>query len=148
MGILAGRFDEELKTAMKAGDKVCLSVVRMVKAALKNAEIAGGRPLADAEIIDLLMTLCKQRRESIVQFEKGGRNDLADQEGQELQVLLSFLPEQMSVEEVEEKVREAIRETSATGPRDMGNVMKAVKPMVAGRAEGKLVSEVVKRLLG
>lgn len=148
MPTLKERFDEDIKTAMKAGEKICVSTLRMVKAAVKNAEIACGHPLSDGEVIDLLMTLCKQRRESIVQFEKGGRPDLVEQETRELSVLLSFLPEPLSPEEIEEKVREAIREVGASGPKDMGAVMKAVKPKVAGRAEGKLVSEIVKKVLG
>lgn len=148
MPTLKERFDEDLKTAMKAGEKVRLSTLRMAKAAVKNAEIACGHVLSDGEVIDLLMTLCKQRRESITQFEKGGRQDLAELETQELSVLLSFLPEPLSTEEIEEKVRETIREVGASGPRDMGAVMKAVKPKVAGRAEGKLVSDIVKKVLG
>lgn len=148
MPTLKERFDEDLKAAMRAGEKIRVSTLRMVKAAVKNAEIACGHPLGDGEVVDLLMTLCKQRRESIAQFEKGGRQDLAEQETQELSVLLSFLPEPLSPEEIEEKVRETIREVGASGPKDMGAVMKAIKPKVAGRAEGKLVSDIVKKVLG
>ena len=148
MTTLREQFDEELKTAMKGGDKVRVSTLRMVKASVKNAEIDRGHPLDDGEVIDLLMTLCKQRKESVVQFEKGGRHDLAEQETQELSVLRSFLPEPLSPEEIEAKVREVISEVGASGPKDMGVVMKAIKPKVAGRAEGKLVSDIVRKVLG
>ncbi|MDH4099883.1 MAG: GatB/YqeY domain-containing protein [Nitrospirota bacterium] len=148
MSTLSERFDEELKSAMKGGDKVRVSTLRMVKASVKNTEIDRGHPLEDGEVIDLLMTLCKQRKESIAQFEKGGRQDLADQETQELGVLQSFLPEPLSPEEIEAKVRETISEVGASGPKDMGAVMKAIKPRIAGRADGKLVSDIVKKVLG
>ncbi|HEB75083.1 MAG TPA: GatB/YqeY domain-containing protein [Nitrospirae bacterium] len=140
------RIDGDLKVAMKSSDKVSVSTLRMVKASLKNLEIEKGE-LSDDDVIGVLSTLAKQRRESIAEFDKGGRRDLADQERGELAVILSYLPEQLSEEELADLVREAVRETGATSLKDMGRVMQSLMPRLKGRADGRLVSQKVKELL-
>ncbi len=140
------RIDGDLKVAMKSSDKVRVSTLRMVKASLKNLEIEKGE-LSDDDVIGMLSTLAKQRRESIAEFDKGGRRDLADQEREELAVILSYLPEQLSEEELADLVREAVRETGATSLKDMGRVMQSLMPRLKGRADGRLVSQKVKELL-
>ncbi|NOY39164.1 MAG: GatB/YqeY domain-containing protein [Nitrospirae bacterium] len=141
------RIDSDLKVAMKSSEKIRVSTLRMVKASLKNLEIEKGA-LSDEDVIGVLSTLAKQRRESISEFEKGGRQDLADQERAELAVILNYLPEQLSEEELTGIIQETIRETGASSPKDMGRLMKSLMPRVKGRADGKLVSQKVKELLG
>ncbi len=145
---LKEKFPSDLKDSLKSGDRLKVSVIRLVMAALKNKEIEKRGSLSDDEVIDVLVSLSKQRRESIEGFEKGGRQDLVDKETAELKVVESYLPEQLTPEEVKEKIREAIAETGASGARDMGKVMKALMPKVKGRADGKLVNEMVRELLG
>lgn len=144
---LIEKIDTDLKNAMKASDKVSVSTLRLVKSALKNREIEKGEPLSDEEVITVLSTLSKQRRESIEQFSKGGREDLASSEKAELEVLKGYLPEELSVEEIEKLIREAVKEAGASGPKDIGAVMKLVMPRVRGRADGKLVNNKVAELL-
>ncbi len=141
------RIDSDLKVAMKSSEKIRVSTLRMVKASLKNLEIEKGE-LSDDDVIGVLSTQAKQRRESISEFEKGGRQDLADQEREELAVILSYLPEQLSEEELTGIIQETIRETGASSLKDMGRLMKSLMPRVKGRADGKLVSQKVKELLG
>ncbi len=141
------RIDSDLKVAMKSSEKIRVSTLRMVKASLKNLEIEKGK-LSDDDVIGVLSTLAKQRRESISEFEKGGRQDLADQEREELAVILGYLPEQLSEEELTGIILETIRETGASSLKDMGRLMKSLMPRVKGRADGKLVSRKVKELLG
>ncbi|HEC97126.1 MAG TPA: GatB/YqeY domain-containing protein [Nitrospirae bacterium] len=141
------RIDSDLKVAMKSSEKIRVSTLRMVKASLKNLEIEKGE-LSDDDVIGVLSTQAKQRRESISEFEKGGRQDLADQEREELAVILSYLPEQLSEEELTGIIQETIRETGASSLKDMGRLMKSLMPRVKGRADGKLVSRKVKELLG
>jgi uncharacterized protein len=140
-------LDEDLKTALKKTDKVKLSVLRMVKAAIKNQQIDKGRELSDEEILAIFSILAKQRRESIEQFLKGGRNDLVDQENQELLILLSYLPAQLSAEKIDEMILQAITESSARGANDTGKVMKVLAPRIKGVADGKLVNNRVRELL-
>ncbi len=141
-------LSEEMKTAMKARDELRLSTIRMIRSAVKNKDIELKRELADPEIVEVIATLVKQRRESIRLFSDAGRTDLADKEERELAVLLGFLPRQLSREEVAALVEEAISESGAKGGKDMGKVMKALMPHVAGRADGKMVSDLVKAMLG
>ena len=141
------RIDSDLKVAMKSSEKIKVSTLRMVKASLKNLEIEKGE-LSDDDVIGVLSTQAKQRRESISEFEKGGRQDLADQEREELAVILSYLPEQLSEEELTGIILETIKETGASSLKDMGRLMKSLMPRVKGRADGKLVSRKVKELLG
>lgn len=139
---------DEMKVAMKARDEVRLSCIRLVRSAVKNREIDQKTVLDDAGICEVVSSLAKQRRESIRMFGEAGRQDLVEKEERELAVLLEFLPRQLSREEIAELVTGVIAETGAQGSKDMGRVMKSLMPHTAGRADGKLVSEVVKELLG
>ena len=143
------QIDEDIKAAMKSGAKEKVSALRMLSAAIKNKMIEK-RPaeLTDGDVQDTVRSLIKQRRDSIEQFTKGGRQDLADKETGEIKFLEVYLPQQLPREEVERIVREAIAQTGAQGAKDMGKVMKAVQAVIAGRADNKLVSELVKSSLG
>ena len=145
---LRDRIDTETKEALKSGAKEKVSTLRMLSAALKNKQIDKRRPLTEEEVIETVRSLIKQRKDSIEQFAKGGRQDLVEKETAEVVVLEAYLPQQLSREELEVMVRTAIDQTGAQGARDMGKVMKALIPMLGGRADGKLVSELVKNALG
>ncbi|MDH4162276.1 MAG: GatB/YqeY domain-containing protein [Nitrospirota bacterium] len=146
---LREQIDSDIKDAMKSGAKDKVSALRMLSAAIKNKMIEK-RPaeLTDSDVQDTVRSLIKQRRDSIDQFTKAGRQDLADKETAEAAFLEVYLPKQLPREEVERMVREAISQTGAQGAKDMGKVMKAVQPVIAGRADNKLVSELVKHALG
>ncbi|MBS1243270.1 MAG: hypothetical protein H6R44_1025 [Nitrospirae bacterium] len=144
---LRDQIDVDIKSAMKSGAKDKVSALRMLSAALKNKQIEKRAPLVDGEIVDTVRSLIKQRRDSIEQFAKGGRQDLVDKEAAEVAVLEVYLPQQMAREEIEKIVREVIAQTGALGAKDMGKVMKALVPLLAGRADNKLVSELVKSSL-
>ncbi len=143
MASLKERLDEDLKTAAKAKDEIRLNLVRAVKSAIKYKEIELGSSLDDAGVIQVMGTLIKQRRDSAEQFTKGNRPELAARENQEIAHLQAYLPQQLSAEELRALVDAAIAEANAKTPKDMGAVMKLLKPRVAGRAEGKVVSEAV-----
>lgn len=145
---LRDKIDADTKAALKSGAKEKVSTLRMLNAALKNKQIDKRRPLTEEEVIETVRSLIKQRKDSIEQFAKGGRQDLVDKETAEVAVLETYLPQQLAREELEVMVRDAISQTGAQGARDMGKVMKALIPMVGGRADGKLVSELVKNALG
>jgi uncharacterized protein YqeY len=145
---LRERIDTDTKDALKSGAKDKVSTLRMLNAALKNKQIDRRRPLTEEEVVDTVRSLIKQRKDSIEQFAKGGRQDLVDKETAEVTVLEVYLPEPLSREELEVMVREAVNRTGAQGAKDMGKVMKALIPMVGGRADGKLISEIVKSALG
>ena len=146
---LQERLVEEMKDAMRTGQAEKLSVIRMVRASLKNREIerGKGKPLTDADVIEVILSGIKQRRDAIEQFGKGGRADLVAKEEHEVVILQTFLPPPLSDDELAALVREAAAEVVAAGPKDMGKVMKAVLPRVAGRAEGGAVNAAVKRHL-
>ncbi len=144
---LKERLKADMKEAMKAKDKVKLSTIRMINSLIKNAEIEKRGELTDEEIIQLLMKYAKQRKESIEMYEKGGRQDLVEKEKAELAVVESYLPKQMSEEEIREVVKQTIEEIGASSVKDMGKVMKAVMPKVKGRADGSVVNRIVKELL-
>jgi uncharacterized protein len=144
---LLEKLNEDLKLAMKASDSLKVSVLRMAKSSIKNREIDTRKALSDDDIIHILNTLAKQRRESIEQFSKGGRQDLAEKETAELAILQSYLPEQITPEELDRIVLEAINESSAAGIKDMGKVMRLVMTRTKGSADGKLVNQRVKELL-
>lgn len=139
----------EMKDAMRAGNQAKLSVIRLLRAAIKNREIEKGKdhPLTEQELLEVVVSGIKQRRDAIEQFAKGGRQDLVDKEQEEMAILNTFLPKPLTQEELIEKVKAVIRETGALGPKDMGKVMKALMPQVVGRIEGAAVSQVVKDLL-
>jgi uncharacterized protein YqeY len=145
---LRENIDADVKDALKSGAKDKLSTLRMLSAALKNKQIDKRRPLTEEEVIETVRSLIKQRKDSIEQFLKGGRQDLVDKESAEVTVLEGYLPQQLSREEIEAMVRDAIAQTGAQGAKDMGKVMKAVLAATGGRADGKLVSELVKHALG
>lgn len=141
---LQERLNAELKEAMKSRDALRISTIRMLLSSVKNRSIELRRELTDQEVTDTIVTLCKQRRESIRLFKEAGRQELVDKEEAELALLLGYLPQQLTREELESLVDKIIAETGATSAKDMGKVMKALQPQVSGRADGKLVSEVVK----
>ena len=139
----------DIAAAMKARDSSRLSALRMLKAAIMNKGVEKGRDLDDAEVLQVVASLVKQRRDSIEQFAKAGRTDLVEKETGELTVLQAYLPPSATPEEINAAVAEAIAETGATSPKDMGKVMKAVMPKLAGKnADGKAVNEAVRRTLG
>ena len=139
----------DLTASMKAQDAPRTSTLRMVKAAVMNREIEKGGEMDDEEMAKLLRTLVKQRRDSVEQYEKGGRQELADKEKTEIEVIEAYLPQAASREEIETAVAAAIAETGASAMKDMGSVMKAVQVALAGKnADGRTVSEIVKAKLG
>ncbi len=145
---LTQKIDEEIKTAMKAREELKLSTLRMLKAAVSNAAIQKGKPsLEDAEVLDIIAKLLKQRDESIAAYTKGGRPELAEKEQKEAALLKAYLPSGLSDEELKAIVQQAVRETGASGPQSMGAVMKAVMPKVSGRADGSKISQFVKEAL-
>lgn len=147
MDTIPQRVDSELKEALKSRDELKLSVLRMIKASLKYKQIEKMAPLSGEECISVLSSMAKQRRDSIEQFAAAGRSDLAEKETKELQVVLSYLPAQLSPEELDKIILAAISECNAAAPADMGKVMKAVMPLTKGMADGKVVSQRVKELL-
>jgi uncharacterized protein YqeY len=145
---LKERIAQDLNDALKARDDRKLSALRLLRAEIKKREVSGQkRDLSEAEVLEAISTLVKQRRESIRLFREGQRQDLVEKEEEELQILLSYLPQPFSQTEVEALIDRVIGETQATGPRDHGKVMKAVMNQVMGRAEGIAVSETVKQKL-
>jgi hypothetical protein len=148
MGLNA-KVGADIAAAMKAKDAPRLSALRMLKAAIMNKSVEKGRDLEDAEVLQVVSALVKQRRDSIEQFAKAGRTDLVDKETAEVGVLEQYLPPAVPAEEIEAAVSEAIAETGAASPKDIGKVMKAVMPKLAGRnADGRLVNDAVRRKLG
>jgi uncharacterized protein YqeY len=136
-----------MRDAMKAGDAPRVSTLRMAMAAAHNRQIELGHALTDAEAVEVLDRQVKQRRESIELFRTGGRPELADKEEAEIAVLREFLPEPLGADELERLARDAVAATGASGPADMGKVMGALVPQTKGRADGKAVSDLVRRLL-
>jgi hypothetical protein len=145
---LKERITEDMKAAMRASDKERLLTIRMVQAAIKQREVDERIVLDDAQVIAVLEKMVKQRRESIVAFEQGGRADLADKEKTEITLLQAYLPAQLSAVEVDALIKEAIATTGATSMKDMGKVMGAVKAKAAGRADMGAVSASIKAALG
>jgi uncharacterized protein YqeY len=138
----------DMTASMKAQDAPRTSTLRMVKAAMMNRQIEKGGELDDEEMTRLLNSLVKQRRDSVEQYEKGGRQDLADKEKSEIQVIEAYLPQAASPEEIEAAVATAIAESGASSMKDMGKVMKSVQAALAGKnADGRMVSEIVKSKL-
>ncbi|MFZ2951331.1 MAG: GatB/YqeY domain-containing protein [Desulfuromonadaceae bacterium] len=144
---LKEQLNDAMKAAMKARDNLRLSAVRMVRAAIANREIDTRTGLDDQAVVDVISTLAKQRRESIRMYRDGNRDELAEKEELELAVLLEFLPAQLSADEIDALIRKIILDIDAHGAKDMGRVMRAVTPLTAGKADGKVVSEAVRKLL-
>jgi uncharacterized protein len=146
---LMERISADMTTAMRGRDQVRLMPLRMAKAALMNREVEKGRALDEAEAQQVVASLIKQRRDSVEQFTAGGRAELAARETAEIAVLEAYVPPPLDPAEVERAVDEAVRETGATAAKDMGRVMKAVMPRLAGRgADGRVVNDIVRRKLG
>ena len=146
---LSDTINTDITAAMKSRDAPRLSALRMLKAAIMNKEVEKGRNLDDAEVLQVVSSLVKQRRDSVDQFSVAGRADLVDKETAEIVILEKYLPPAASPEEIEAAVAAAVAETGATSPKDMGKVMKAVMPKLAGKnADGRAINEAVRRKLG
>jgi uncharacterized protein YqeY len=145
---LREQIQSDLHDAMRARDEIRKSALRMLTAAIKNTDIANGRALDDEGIVSVVQKQVKQRRESIVEYEKAGRADLVAQESGEMAILEAYLPQQASREEIEAAARRVVAETGASGPRDIGKVMPALVKEFAGRADGRVINEVVRALIG
>jgi uncharacterized protein len=146
---LMDEVSKALTAAMKAKDQALLGPLRMLKTALVNRSVEKGRGLDETESLQVVTSLVKQRRDSIEQFRNAGRHDLADKEAREIEVLETYLPPAAGPAEIEQAVAEAIQETGATTPKDIGKVMKAALARLAGKtADGKVVNEAVRRRLG
>jgi uncharacterized protein YqeY len=146
---LKEQISNDLKEAMRAGDTRKRDAIRLLAAALKQKEVDERVTLADADVVAIIDKMIKQRRDSIAQFEKGGRQDLADTEQYELRVLQAYMPQALSEAEIVDAVANSIAESGAKGPADMGKVMALLKPKLAGRADMSKVSGLVKaRLAG
>ncbi len=146
--MLQDNINKDLIEAIKSKNEVKTSTLRMLNSAIKNMAIAK-RPkeLEDADILDIITKQIKQHSESIEQFEKGSRQDLVEKEARELEILKSYLPQQLSAEEVMKIIRDAIAETAAKGKQDMGKVMKIVLPKAKGRYDNKLISQMINEYL-
>ena len=144
---LKGQITDDVKTAMKAGDKDRLKVLRLITAALKQVEVDERRELDDADVLGILTKMVKQRRDSITQYTDGNRKDLADIEAAEIEIIGTYLPEQLSDDELDELVDEAIAATGAEGIRDMGKVMGSIKSKAQGKADMGIVGAKVKARL-
>jgi hypothetical protein len=141
------KIESEMVQAAKNRDKERLAALRLIKSALHNKKIDLGKELSDQDFLQVLSSMVKQRKDSIEQFGKGGRQDLVEKETKELEIIQSYMPQQLSEEELDELISQAIKEVGATSPRDMGKVMKALMGKVTGKADGKVVSERVKTIL-
>ena len=143
------RLTDDMKQAMKDKEagKLRLSVIRMVRANIKNVEIDRKQELSDDEVLDVLAKEVKMRRDAVEEFNKGNRPDLVESLEQEIVILMSYLPEQLSEAEVRTLVESAVAETQAVSPKEMGKVMAVLMPKVKGRADGKLVNTIVRELL-
>ena len=144
---LKERLNNELKNALKEKQKIKLETIRAIINAVKNYEINNKTELDDSGIEKIISTLVKQRKDSIEQFKKGGREDLVKQEQEELEILLTFLPEQLTEDEIKKIVQETINEMGKVTKKEFGKVMKAIMPKLQNRADGKIVSKIVQDLL-
>jgi uncharacterized protein YqeY len=145
---LIQQLDQDMKTAMKQKDKEKLSTIRMVRAAIKKLEIDKRHELSEEEVLEVLVREIKQRKDSFNEYEKAGRNDLSQKEKLEIEILSNYLPAQLNEEELHQIVVDAIALSGATSKKEMGKVMGAVLPLVKGRADSKLVNQLVQQLLG
>ncbi|WP_340025200.1 GatB/YqeY domain-containing protein [Paenibacillus sp. FSL K6-1096] len=144
---LSERLNEDMKQAMKSKDKFTLSTIRMVRSTIKYLEIDLKRPLDDNEVLDILSREIKQRKDALQEFEAAGREELAATTKAEIEIIIKYLPEQLSEEEIKVIVQQTIQETGASSKSDMGKLMSALMPKVKGRADGKLVNQVVQQFL-
>lgn len=144
---LEERLIEEMKQAMKSGDKPLLSTIRMVRSTLKNKEIELRRKLEDEDVVKAIQTMVRKGEESVEQFQAGGRMDLVEKEKKEIEILKSFLPQLLSREEIAKIIDQTVQETQASSPKDIGKVMKSVMLKIGGKADGRLVNQLVKEKL-
>ena len=144
---LKTRLGEDFKQALRSGEKLRLSVIRLLTALIKNREVEKRGPLTEAEVLQAIVASCKQRQEAIEQYRRGGRQDLVDKESAELEILQTYLPKPLTSEELHTMVLEAIREVQATSLKEMGKVMGLLMPRVTGRADGKMVNTLVREAL-
>ena len=144
---LKAEIQQAVKAAMKSGDAVTLSTLRLLLSAIQNDEIKVRRALTADEIYKTISTLCKQRAEAMDLFKKGGRDELAQKEAAELQILQGYLPQPLTEDEVQVLIKESISESGAQGIKDLGKVMRLVMPKVTGRTDGKRVNDLAKALL-
>ena len=144
---LEERLVEEMKQAMKSNDKLRLSTIRMIRSALKNKEIELRKKLEDEDVVKVVQVMVRKGEESVEQFQAGGRVDLVEKEKKELDILKSFLPQPLSQEEILKIIDQSIQETQASSLKDIGKVMKSVMPIIGGKADGKLINQLVKERL-
>jgi uncharacterized protein len=144
---LEERLVEEMKQAMKSNDKLRLSTIRMIRSALKNKEIELRKKLEDEDVVKVIQAMVRKGEESVEQFQTGGRMDLVEKEKKEIEILKSFLPQPLSQEEILKIIDQSIEETQASSLKDIGKVMKSVMPKIGGKADGKLVNQLVKERL-
>ncbi|MGG7077957.1 GatB/YqeY domain-containing protein [Clostridium sardiniense] len=147
MPTIKDRLQEDWKTALKAKDKFKANVLSTAKAAVLLVEKTDNKPVDDSQVIEILAREVKQRREAVLEFEKGNRQDLVDEANAEISILLNYLPQQLSEEEILQIVKESAIEAGANSIKDMGKVMALVRPKIVGKADGKLVSQIVKNYL-
>lgn len=145
---LHDKIMEDLKEALRSRDETRKSTLRMLRSAIRYREVEVQHPLSEDEVLEVIAKQVKQRRDSIEEYRKGGRQDLVDEESAELEILSAYLPRQLTREEIAELAQQAIHQTGATNMKQMGLVMNELMPQVKGRADGKLVNEVVRQLLG
>jgi uncharacterized protein YqeY len=144
---LEEKLVEEMKQAMKANDKLRLSTIRMIRSSLKNKEIELRKKLENEDILKVIQVMVRKGEESIEQFQAGGRTDLVEKEKKEIEILKSFLPQPLSQEEILKIIDQSIQEAQASSLKDMGKVMKLVMPKIGGKADGKLINQLVKEKL-
>ena len=144
---LEERLVEEMKQAMKSNEKLRLSTIRMIRTSVKNKEIEVRKKLEDEEILRVIQGMVRKSEESVEQFRAGGRMDLVEKETQEMEILKSFLPQSLSQEEILKVIDETIQESQASSLKDLGKVMKSVMSKLAGKADGKLINQLVKERL-
>ncbi|MEF2247260.1 MULTISPECIES: GatB/YqeY domain-containing protein [unclassified Paenibacillus] len=144
---LSERLNDDMKSAMRSKDKFKLTTIRMIRASVKNLEIDLKRPLDDSEVLDIISREIKQRKDSLQEFKKAGRDDLVTDLAAEIEIISGYLPEQLTEEEIQEIVRQTIHELGASSKADMGKVMGALLPKTKGRAESKLVNQFVQQYL-
>lgn len=145
---LVEKINEDLKQAMRDKNELLLLVLRGINSEIHNREIEKkGEELIEEEVLEVIISEAKKRKEAIEEFRKGERNDLAEKEEKELEILKKYLPEQMNEEKIKQEAKQAIEETKAVGPQDTGKVMSVLMPKLKGKAEGKIVSKIVSELL-
>ena len=144
---LIEQLQQDMKSALKNKEKEKLATIRLVRAAIKRAEIDNQGPLSEDQVLDVILREVKQRREAIQEYEKANRQDLVEKEKAQLAVLESYLPKQLTEEELEQLLRETIEELGVTSKKEIGKVMKTVMPKVKGRADGKVVNQLAQKLL-